>query len=199
MQTFLQKMTAHYVRVCNRIMTTYNDKDPKALKIELDEAQFEIDETVSHNLFTEAWNDAVRLLPPHTKITVYKEREWRWVLPHLIVACRQAFAAVIRVQFDDLGVDEGEYVPDSEDARHRYYCVGVVWRSVMMFFSNVDRIKDVVDSMFISAKEASAARLPVQEVNAKTYKSLLYASRSVYKHFCQVCENYRKVSVYECV
>ena len=112
--------------------------------------------------------------------------------------CRQAFAAVIRVQFDDLGVDEGEYVPDSEDTRHRYYCVGVVWRSVMMFFSNVDRIKDAaVDSLFISAKEASAARLPVQEVNEKTYKSLVYARRSVYKNLCQVCENYRKVSVYD--
>lgn len=39
--------------------------------------------------------------------------------------------------------------------RHRYNCVGVVWRSVVNHFSNQYRMKEVVDAMFISATETT--------------------------------------------
>ena len=194
LQTFLDAMVGHYVRVCNAVLAVSQSKTPDEVKLDMDDAQFEIEEDVSHDIFTKAWNDAVKSGGMEgAQIETFVEREWRWVLAPLIVACREAFAAVVRVQFDDLDIgdqDHHVYVGDKTDSRHRYYVVGVVLRSVLTHFS---RIKSAVETMFLSKEEASAQKLPVQEINARTFKSLLYANRAALRHFSQLCDKYREV------
>ena len=101
----------------------------------------------------------------------------------------------MRVQFDELNIDDQDHVycADKADWRHRYYLLGVVLRAVFNFFTNNDRIKSAVESMFLSKEEASAQKLPVQEINARTFKSLLYGSRPALRHFCTLCDHYRDV------
>lgn len=194
MQTFLDAMTSHYVRVCNLVLAVSQTKTPDEVMIEIDEAQFEIEETVAPKLFVSAWNESVKSVHG-AEITTFVEREWRWIFYPLIAACRQAFATVLRVQFDDLNVADQDHVycGDIEDSRHRYYCVGVVWRSVLKHFANRSRIKSAVESLFLSKEEASRLKLPVQEVNARTFKSLLYVNQATLQHFSSLCDKYREV------
>ena len=127
MQTFLDTIIGHYVCVCNDVLVVSQSKTPDEVKIEMDDSQYVIDETVSHDIFVKAWNNAVELggstIIDGAQITTFVEREWRWVLAPLIVACREAFAAVIRVQFDDLDIKDQDHVycGDKTDSRHRYY------------------------------------------------------------------------------
>ena len=189
--------------MCNSVLAVSQAKSPDDVKVDMDDAQFVIDETVAPGLFVKAWNDSVTNTAAMATttdagaliITKFIEREWRWLLGPLIVACRQAFAAIIRVQYDELSIAEEDYVyrGDSADSRHRYYLFGVVMRSVLTHFSNNLRIKSAVEAMFISKEEASAQKLPVQEINARTFKSLLYGSRAGLRHFATMCERYREV------
>ena len=63
----------------------------------------------------------------------------------------------------------------------------------MNHFQNRSRIKSAVETLFLSKEEATRLKLPVQEVNARTFKSLLYANQATLRHFSTLCEKYRKV------
>ena len=53
------------------------------------------------------------------------------------------------------------------DARHAYYCVGAVWRSVMKHFARRSRITDVIQQMFLSKEAALKFNLPIEEVSSR--------------------------------
>ena len=179
-QTFVDSLAAQYVTACNRVLATLPNKKPEEIRVALDDIQFNVDETLAPDLFVTAWNNST---PADTKITEFREAEWYWLFHPLTVACRHALAYVVRHQFDDLTNGDNLYKTDTADARHTYYCVGVVWRSVQTHFSKNSRVKSAVDNLFLTRSEAEKKKLPVQEVNARTFKSLLYADRSTFNHF----------------
>ena len=62
-QTFLDSLAARYVTECNRVLTTFPNKKPDELRVELDDIQFDVDETIAPDLFVTAWNSGIYFFP----------------------------------------------------------------------------------------------------------------------------------------
>lgn len=165
MQKFLENLSSKFLAAINRVLMFNPKKKPSQVKIEINDALHKVEEEWVLPLFKQAWNSIVpRLLHIDGDCTM---EEWVWVIPHLVVACRKALHGVVRSQFEDDQEDDVEYVPDSFDLAKAYYCVGVVWRPLLKFFSGRSRVTDVIRSLFVTEKQAVIEGLPTQEVDNK--------------------------------
>ena len=162
-------------------------------------------------LFLQAWNASCS----EPTVINFDWSQWRWLVSHLIVACRQSVAESIRCQFDSQDDEQlRTYVGDKEDGRHAYHCVGAVGRSLVTKFNKIDRIIVPIKSMFLDKTIAAKSGLPTHEVDNRfvayphinccsivahtldhrIFKCLLYANRRFFLHFKMVRERYHCVT-----
>ena len=189
LHNFLKSVCAEYVVVMNMVMAHSPKSSPRDVRVELDDAQWRIDEVHVPRLWKKAWNQAAKQLPAAC-IDEYKHKEWMWVVNHLIVACRHCMSASIRRQFEDEQEFE-KYVGDKvigcthspppapprpqhtrqicvqEDLRHAYYCIGAVLRSLYKKFSKSSRIQLVLNRLVLSKSDAVAQGLPTHECDTR--------------------------------
>lgn len=184
---FSNALCAAHVHVMNMVLAYHPKSAANELRSELDSAQWQIERREAPKLFVQAWNESVRLIPGAC-IAKFKWDEWRWLLNHIMMACRRALCASMRTQFDGDDVASVPYVGDQvpphkhpnpptpmytyitsrcmqEDGRHSYYCVGAVYRSLRNKFANATRIVCVLDRMFVDKTTALAQGLPTHEVD----------------------------------
>ena len=180
---FLKALAAQYVEVTNLVLAHSPKSEPEDLRCDIDSAQFRVDRTKVPKLFVSAWNAV------GGRIVKFEWNEWNWGVGHLLVSTKRAVAKAVRTQHTDVDVqDEQVYVGDKvcsilffcllhhitilsytlqADARHSYYCVGAVWRSVMRRFSSSKAIAEVISKMFVDKKVAEKLGLPTEEVSAR--------------------------------
>ena len=180
---FLKPLAAEYAKVTNLVLAHSPKSEPEDLRCEIDSAQFVVDQTKAPELFVSAWNSV------GGRIAKFAWNEWKWVLGRLLASTKRAVAKAVRTQHTDVDVqDEQVYVGDKvcsilffcllhhitilsytlqADARHSYYCVGAVWRSVMRRFSSSKAIAEVISKMFVDKKVAEKLGLPTEEVSAR--------------------------------
>ena len=170
---FLKALAAEYVKVTNLVLAHSPKCEPEDLRCDIDSAQFRVDRTKVPALFVTAWNGV------GGQLAKFEWNEWRWVLGHLLVSAKRAVAKAVLTQHKDVDVqDEQVYVGDEADARHSYYCVGAVWRSLVRHFSSSKSISEVICNMFVDKITADKLGLPTEEVNSRYYVYLfLFASR----------------------
>ena len=187
-QPFLKALADHYVEVTNLVLSRSPKCEPEDLRCDIDTAQWRVDRTKAPEMFVEAWNAAGG--PPIVK---FEWKEWKWGLNHLLLSVKRAVAQAVRTQHNDDAVEDDKiYVGDTviyltyfivfgcaclltryhmhtlqADARHSYYCVGAVWRSVKKKFCSVKRISDIISKMFVDKTSANKLGLPTQEVSAR--------------------------------
>lgn len=167
--SFLQRLAAAYVKVFNLVLGFSPKSKIADLRCEIDEAMHRVDRHEAGPLFVETWNEVVKNLPRAPTITCYVRKEWRWVLGHVLAGCKRAVAQSVREQLEpsQKETDDTVYVGDKGDARHAYYCVGAVWRSVMTAFARQSRITTVIQQMFLDKETAQKFNLPVEEVSSR--------------------------------
>jgi len=186
MQQFLQVLADQYVKVTNLVLAHSPKCSPEDLRCAIDDAQWRVDRTQVPEMFVKAWNAA------GGSIDEFEWSEWKWGLGHLLVSTKRTVAQAVRTQCNDESMeDEQVYVGDTvlslslnhsqtpthslivilctlqADARHSYYCVGAVWRSVKKHFCSVKRISDVIEKMFVDKPTARKLGLPTQEVSER--------------------------------
>ena len=163
---FLVELCSKYIKVMNLVLAFSPKSSPEDLRCDLDDAQYKVDRFEAPALFLAAWNAALPAgVPP---VTTFKWSEWRWVLGNLIIACKRSVAKAVRTQFQEGdNEDEGMYMGDQEDARHAYYCVGAVWRSIMRWFAKSARISARILELFLDKVTAEKEGLPTNEINSR--------------------------------
>ena len=180
---FLEAVGNEYCKHMNLVLAHSPKCKPADLRVDIDDAQFKVDRVIAPRMFVEAWNSTGA-----KDIVSFHLREWRWGLGHLLAATKHAVAQAVRNQVNDDVQDESVYVGDSvsvclpplsplyshnhahtvqADARHAYYCVGAVWRSVHRYFSSSARISDVISQMFVDKVSAEKLGLPSEEVSSR--------------------------------
>lgn len=122
-------------------------------------------------LFQQTWNSTSTVLQNSDLhiLDGFDIAEWEWLIVPLTIAVRQAVGAMVRsICGEDINEDEvNELVLDIIDSRKAYYCIGVVWRTILKYFSKRSRIVKSIRAMFISRAQAEAEGLPTQEVDSK--------------------------------
>ena len=72
-------------------------------QVKIDSRQYQVDSKHAHRLFPTHWNEAVGSDHPDAVIDGELDNknisQWRWAIEPLIMACRQAFSAAMRAQF----------------------------------------------------------------------------------------------------
>ena len=117
LQTFMNVISQHYVRVCNEVVVSQPRKKLTDLRVIIDEKQYKVDIKIAPKLFVEAWNEActdqehaITQAESQIRDSLFKWKYF-WCIGPLIQACRYSFAAAIRKQFDVVSTSK-PYISD---------------------------------------------------------------------------------------
>ena len=186
-----QLLSEKFVQAINKVLRFNPTSKPSQVKVLIPEEMYKAEEKWVLTLFKQAWNSAVDGPRIEGECTM---TEWVCVIPYLVVACRKAVHTAVRAQFDGEQDVLLRYVPDENDMAKPYYCVGVVCRPLLKFFSGKSRITNAIQALFITEKQAVDQCLPTHEVDSKIFSTLLYAGEPAFAQFRIVRDTYHAVT-----